>query len=168
MATRARARRCSLCGKNHAKADQFTRDACAAASLELYGKKVETLKEQFGASTTFQKVMDYFIANFAKDPTFLGMGELMRDDRVALALAHVTGKLLGRSDEDIEVQLMRLPEHGMTHGLLRFEGGFGLVFFFHDLEKGLLGLNDVQEHEATIYVRFHVHELPDRHDQVLH
>ncbi|UQA62253.1 hypothetical protein [Polyangium aurulentum] len=168
MATSSRALRCSLCGKNHAKADKPAREACAVASIEAYRAKVATLKAQLVESTTFQKVMDYFFENFGTDPTFLGMGEPVRNDRVGLALSEVAGQLLGRPAAIITAQLVSLPEHRMTHGLLTLHNGIGVVFFFDDLEKGLLALSDVNDRDSTIYVRFLVHDLTGRNDDNLH
>jgi hypothetical protein len=168
MATRSRALRCSLCGKNHAKSDKLTRAACAAASLEAYRAKVATLKAQLVESTTFQNVMGYFFEHFGNDATFLGMGEPVRNDRVGVALGEVACQLLGRPAAIVTAQLVSLPEHQMTHGLLTFEGGLGVVFFFDDLEKGLLALSDAAERDATIYVRFLVHDLTGRHEGNLH
>jgi hypothetical protein len=168
MATRSRSRLCALCGKNHAKADKLAREACATVSLEAYRTKVATLKEQLLASTAFPNVMNYFIDHFGNDPTFLGMGEPVRDERIVLALGSVAAHLLRCPSTAVETQLVRLPEHQMTHGLLTLQRGIGVVFFFDDIERGLLGLNDAHDRTETIYVRFVVHELAALHARTVH
>jgi hypothetical protein len=168
MAPRSRSHRCALCGNDHAKVDKLAREACATASIETYRTKVETLKEELLGSTPFPKVMAYFFEHFGNDPTFLGMGEKVRDDRIRVALGNVAANLLGRPQAAVDTRLVRLPEHHMTHGLLTLPAGVGVVFFFDDVAKGLLALSDAHDRDQTIYVRFLVHELPVEHNRMVH
>src|SRR5690242_11288035 len=101
--------------------------------------KLQILKEKMVQAKKFAEVMDYYFDEFANDPAFAKIGQPHRDEELFKTVAQAAVQARGKSTSVAQVALFRVPEHRFIHGVLHLNASeIGLVFFFEELERGML------------------------------
>jgi hypothetical protein len=116
--------------------------------------KLATLKAKLLTAQNFGEVLGYFLDHFGDHPAFLELGEPTADDFIEQVLEQVAGQLFGRKVAVKNMRLVRLPDHGFTHGGFSVEGKVGTLIYFEDEHKGLISIAWSLAPPETKYARF--------------
>ncbi|MCC6537890.1 MAG: hypothetical protein IT162_10090 [Bryobacterales bacterium] len=123
--------------------------------MTLY--ECQELKKRLAESTDFHQVQEYFFTNFVERGRFLDLGRALSKPRGEF-LAKAAGlayKHLMKADVVKITQIpVEIPEFGMIHGSLTFDGNMGSILYFEDTRQGLLTVVEDMRTGKTHYVRF--------------
>lgn len=122
--------------------------------------KLTTLKDKLITGTNFSNTMRWFFDEIAETSDFASLGEPTSDKLLMEALSGVIAQIIGQNQAAaVEALLFRVPEHQFIHGALTVGKQLGSVFYFEDIERGLLALGDLTG--PTHFVRFSFIQTPN-------
>jgi|SRR5580704_8282443 hypothetical protein len=124
--------------------------------------KLATLKALLVEATDFGDVYDYFMDHFGASLEIVKAGEPYHDAVFVAALERIGGAVAGdRSARLTQPFLLRIPEQGFIHGVFAIGDRIGSVFYFEDIEKGLLGFGASDSEGPSELARFTLAAVPD-------
>ena len=127
--------------------------------------KLETLQEKLLDADDFYEVFNYFFDHFGENTEFLTLGEQVERPLIEQVLAQVGQHLLGASVVTIEdLLLVHVPEHNFIHGGCIINGRMGNLFYFEDIQQGLLAVLMSFGSGETQIARFTAHRVKQRPD----
>ena len=97
-----------------------------------------TLKQELLHSQDFKQIWSYFMDNFGEDPAFIALGERTRHPMLEAIVSQTCGQLFGKPVSLGNLLLTRLPEHHFIHGGFMVQGRLATVFYFEDIQVGLI------------------------------
>ena len=100
--------------------------------------RLATLKEELLHTADFKQIWSYFMDNFGEDPAFIALGERAQHPMLEAIVTQTCRQLFGKPVTFGHLLLTRLPEYQFIHGGLMVEGKLGMVFYFEDIQVGLL------------------------------
>jgi len=118
------------------------------------GALIADMKQKLVETDEFGTVMDTFFDQLGTDLRFLERGDRVDERPLAGVLTLVAEQMAGRHLELMEMKLLHLQEHALSHGLLFFEGWLGVVLVFEDIGVGVLALGEADLRGPTLYGRF--------------
>ena len=119
-----------------------------------------TLKDKLIHATNFGDVMNYFFDHFGEDPDFIALGDRAEDAFLQAVFEEVGGQIFGGKVRVTNVLLTRLPEQQFVHGGFLLNGQLGNVFYFEDLQMGLMAVVVSVAPSETRMVRFSGRPVP--------
>lgn len=115
---------------------------------------LDTLKDKLVHAEKFSDVLNYFFDHFGDDPAFIALGERTTDAFIEAVLQMVGKQLFGGNVRLTNVLLTRLPEKQFLHGACTINGQLGNIFYFDDIQVGLLSVVMLLPSNETKMVRF--------------
>jgi hypothetical protein len=115
---------------------------------------VTTVKDKLLRGDDFAEVMDAIFEHLGTDLGLLERGERIDEQPLAGALVPMAEQMAGRRLRLMEMKLLQIREHGISHGLLYFVGWLGVVLVFDDIGMGILALGEAEMRGPTVYGRF--------------
>ncbi|MCS6859692.1 MAG: hypothetical protein NZT92_05160 [Abditibacteriales bacterium] len=101
---------------------------------------LETLKKKLVTADDFMDVLRYFFDHFGENPDFIALGKPTRSETLEAVLQYTGSRMLGKPVKVHNLLLIRLPEHGFIHGGFTADGKMGNVFYFEDIQMGLMSV----------------------------
>jgi hypothetical protein len=99
-----------------------------------------TLKDKLVQASDFFKVYEYFLDQFGEDPEFIALGTPTGSPFLEAVLAEVGKQLFQKEVALRDVLLTRLPDQHFIHGTALLNGRIATVFYFEDVQMGLLAV----------------------------
>lgn len=97
-----------------------------------------TLKDELLHARDFGKIWSCFMDNFGEDSDFIALGERVEHPMLEEIVKQTCRQLLGGPITLGYPLLTRLPEYEFVHGGFMVQGKVGMVFYFEDIQVGLL------------------------------
>lgn len=126
--------------------------------MDDWKAKIPTLKHKLVNATAFSEIAEYFLADFGGNPDFVRASDPSEDQVLLQGVAQIVSRMVGGRAGALEAHMYRVPEAKLVHGSLGFAEWMGVVFYFEDLERGLLALGKILG--PTQFVRFSMTEVP--------
>ena len=101
---------------------------------------LDKLKEKLTHGKDFGAAWEYFMDNFGEKPEFLNMGVRARNDLVEQILSQIAVQLFAKETPARELTLIHLPEKSFYHGGVILGSKVGNLFYFDDIQVGLLAV----------------------------
>jgi hypothetical protein len=100
------------------------------------------LKNQLVTATDFAPVMNYFMTEFGNESSFMRKGKHVRDERIEAAIKVVAKAVFPQADAIViaNIRLVEIAEHQFTHGGCFINGHFTSLFYFSDVQMGLMAM----------------------------
>lgn len=120
---------------------------------------ISELKLILQTATALGEVSDMFWNQVAGEPGFTSAGRPADNPRLKLMVERATSQVLERSQRVGQTMFIHIREHGFWHGCCLVDGKLCQVFYFEDIDSGLLTLAAGLQSERTRFVRFTAVEL---------
>jgi len=113
------------------------------------------LKRMVSFDAKLAPVWMYFMDHFADRPEFIALGErAAADNGVVRRVAGIAAQLFHDARVITNLRLVCLPEHHFVHGSFFLDGRIGGVFYFEDIEVGLVAVCAARPSIEVKYARF--------------
>lgn len=123
-------------------------------------RRLTHLRQLLIDATDFSDVYGYFMDNFGEAPELLTMGERWHDQDFLDTIEQLGGRVIGKGARLTQPFLLRVAEHGFVHGAFVLGDHIGSVFYFEDIEKGLLALGGRESQGPEQFARFTLARFP--------
>lgn len=130
-----------------------TRDPHSIQAIEI-AAKLHRLKQAVQNEPALQKISDLFWEEVAPAPWLGEVGHPAENPRLRVLTERVACHVLGYPVRVSSSMLIRMPEHGFWHGCFVLEGTLGQVFYYEDIDRGLLTIAGPVGTGTTHFVRF--------------
>lgn len=117
-------------------------------------EKLQRLKQVLQAATVLADISEVFWDEVVKDPAFSSAGNPAESPRLKAVIERASVQVLGRPHRPAATMLIHLPEHGFWHGCFILAGRLGQVFYFEDIDSGLLTIAGDVSSGRTHFLRF--------------
>lgn len=116
--------------------------------------KLLTLRDKLVKATDFNEPCSYFFDQLAENPDFMKAG--VKTDAAFLRpiVEQVAAKLLGRSATLSYLLMTEIPEYQFFHGACFIDGKPANLFYFGDIDMGIMTLLQSPETMDVVYTRF--------------
>ena len=101
-------------------------------------EKLDELKERLTTAERFGDVMDFFFDHFGENPGFMALGKRVKSPFMNAVLERVAKELMGPSVRVTRKRLVLLKKQRFLHGAAHFDGHLTVLFFFRDIDTGML------------------------------
>lgn len=118
-------------------------------NLEL----IPELKTRMITGKSFADSWDFFLDHFGENPAFMMAGEVTENELVAAVLGKIAQELYGPEARVHEPMFTAIPEHHFIHGGCFLHRRFGALFYFTDINQGILALPASRPSEETLFMR---------------
>ena len=120
------------------------------------------LKRQLKESEDFKDTFQYFLKHFAHNSQFLRMGEPIMSipTKLAMVLKGVGRRVFRKKRSRLRDEFLlevQMGDHEFIHGTCSLHGKTVNLFYFEDIDLGMIGLMNKGKH--TKYIRFSSTEL---------
>ena len=115
---------------------------------------LDKLKEKLTHGKDFGAAWEYFMDNFGEKPEFLNLGQPARNDLVEQILSQIAVQLFARETPARELMLIHLPEKSFFHGGVVLGNKMANLFYFDDVQVGLLAVVWSLSPSETKLIRF--------------
>ncbi|MDC3958212.1 hypothetical protein [Polyangium jinanense] len=112
------------------------------------------VKDKLVRTDDFGHVMDAFFLQLGTKLRFLTKGVRIDEQPLLGALVPMAEQMARRPLRVLEMKLVRLREHRLSHGMLYFSGWLGVVLLFEDIGMGILAMSESDLRGPTLYGRF--------------
>ena len=128
--------------------------------------RLEELKRLTLEATDFGVVLEYFFDHFGDHFEFSQIGERTREPILETIIQQTGNQVFGKVVNVSHVLLTRLPDHGFVHGGFMLDGNLGTLFFFDEVDTGLMVISMSASGNDTRLIRFRGHRvsMPDPSD----
>lgn len=118
-------------------------------------KYLDKLKEKLVHADNFATVMDYFMTEFGDHKKFLRKGKHVRNKELEAALCEMGKEVFPDAPAIIlsRIAFVEIPGYNFTHGGFLMNGRPSTMFYFSDLQMGLLAV-PVSMSGLTKFLRF--------------
>lgn len=117
-------------------------------------EKLQRLKQALQEETQLARISDVFWEELAQKPWFSGAGHPAENPGLRFITERACRHVLGGEHRVTSTMLIHLPEHGFWHGCCVLDGRLGQVFYFDDIDRGLLTIAGDIGSDTTHFVRF--------------
>lgn len=121
--------------------------------------KLVRLKHVLQTATVLADISEVFWNEVVQDPAFSSAGNPAESPRLRAVIERVSAQVLGRPHRPNSTMLIHLAEHGFWHGCFVLAGRLGQVFYFDDIDSGLLTIAGDVASGRTHFVRFSAVEV---------
>lgn len=117
-------------------------------------EKLQRLKHVLKVATLLSEVSEVFWEEVVQDPAFSSAGNPAESPRLRAIIDRVCVQMLGRAHRPSATMLIHMPEYAFWHGCFIVAGRLGQVFYFEDIDSGLLTIAGDVSSGHTNFVRF--------------
>lgn len=122
-------------------------------------ERLHRLKHVLQVATALAEVSEVFWEDVVRDPAFSSAGNPAESPRLRAIIERASQQILGRPHRPNAIMLIHMPEHAFWHGCFIVAGRLGQVFYFEDVDSGLLTLAGEVATGRTSFVRFSTVEV---------
>jgi hypothetical protein len=112
------------------------------------------LKDKLIKAKEFNEPCNYFLDNFGEDPSFMKVGEKCRSAFLQPVIEEIGAQLLGRKVSVAGMLLTEIPEYQFFHGACFIDGMVANLFYFKDIDMGILSLLRSLKTSEVMLARF--------------
>ncbi len=125
--------------------------------------KFAMLRRKLQKDRDLGAIMTYFFDHFADHQEFAQMSEPTRHEEVEAILPIVVQSIFLQQRIELKnLLLLRVPDQQMLHGGFTAGGAMGSLFYFEDLDLGLVGLTGGPLGGRLVTARFRAKVLPSK------
>jgi hypothetical protein len=99
-------------------------------------------------------VWEYFMVHFAENTEFMALGERARHTLVEAIVARVGEEMFSGTGDVKALVLSRVPKEQFIHGGFFVDGRLGAVFYFEDVQTGLMSVAEGPPSDQVKFARF--------------
>jgi hypothetical protein len=99
---------------------------------------LDTLKVKMHTSKNLAEVWEYFMDNFGESEEFMQLGERAGSPVLEAILSEIAKQLFAKPVSLNNLMLVRLEEQSFVHGGCTLGNKMGSLFYFEDIQVGLL------------------------------
>jgi len=127
---------------------------------------VDQLKLLLVNSKDLSKIMAFFFDELMMKPGFIPAGTPCQGDQIPTQIVGVVEAIYQeRFGQDPRgslqvISMLRLPQYKLIHGACMVNGKLGALFFFEDLDMGLLSLGGMPPDSEVLHARFQAIAMP--------
>ena len=105
-------------------------------------KNLATLKEKLVSAGDFAEVMDYFMTEFGEQMEFLDKGTRVNNEVLESILCEIGKQIFPNAPAVVlsHAIFVEIPVYHFTHGGLRLNGHLSTMFYFSDVQVGMLAV----------------------------
>lgn len=127
---------------------------------------LSALRQKVLTATALADVLDHFFDTLANKRGFIALGERIEDAGLRAVLTRAVTGTVAVHAREVELKLLRLPEHQFVHGSIVVPGWIGAFVYFEDIARGVLTLGNFGE--PTHFGRFTVVPACAGHQALAH
>jgi hypothetical protein len=116
--------------------------------------RLQELKAKLIHDKDLLPVWGFFLDHFGEDLEFMELGEPVRHELIESVVAQTGLQMFPRDGMVSEVRLIRLADQQFIHGGVNVGGRAGGVFYFEDVQVGLVAVSDHFPSDETKMARF--------------
>lgn len=105
-----------------------------------YDKIIQELRERIIKEKDFGKLLNFFFDHLGEDPEFIARGKPARHEVLELAIERAVKEMIGKHAKIRQLLLVFVPEYRFYHGSFVVDGNIGTVFYFDDIQIGLMNV----------------------------
>lgn len=118
-------------------------------------KRLKVLKMKMVTAKDFYQVFNYFFDHFGENPAFLELGEPTQHDMLEAILTHTVKEMLKIGTLVIHgLFLIHLSSHQFIHGGGQINDHLVNLFYFEDIDVGMIALAKMPSTGETQIARF--------------
>jgi hypothetical protein len=121
---------------------------------------LKTLKKKLMTAGEFLDVLNYFFDHFGENPDFIALGKPTLNAMLEMVIQHTGSQMMGKQVRVSNLMLVRLPEQRFIHGGFMMDGNMGNVFYFEDIQMGLMSVVTSIGSGETKMARLTVQSVP--------
>lgn len=122
--------------------------------------RLQELKHKLLHDKDLAPVWLYFLDHFAENPAFIALGERVHHPLIETVIEQVSKQLFPRDGTVMGTLLTQIDEPKFLHGGFFMGLRPGGVFFYEDINMGLLAVPDLPPSIEVKYARFSSRPLP--------
>jgi hypothetical protein len=112
------------------------------------------LKQKLIHDKDLMPVWKFFLDHFGEDPEFIALGEAIAHPFLETVLAQVGMQMFPGNAIASMTRLVRLADQQFIHGSINVAGRQGFVFFFEDVQVGMVVVSDPSAFDNAKMARF--------------
>jgi hypothetical protein len=112
------------------------------------------LKQKLIHDKDLMPVWKFFLDHFGEDPEFIALGEAIAHPFLETVLAQVGMQMFPGNAIASMTRLVRLKDQEFIHGSIDVAGRQGFVFFFEDVQVGMVVVSDPSAFDNAKMARF--------------
>jgi hypothetical protein len=116
--------------------------------------RLQELKTKLIHDKDLLLVWGFFLDHFGNDLEFMELGAPVRHDFIESVVARSGLQMFPQDGMVCTLQLVRLADQQFIHGGVNVAGRIGGVFFFEDVQVGLVAVSDHLPSDETKMARF--------------
>ncbi len=125
-------------------------------------RKIAILKEKLLTAEDFGDALNYFF-DLMEDKEFIDYGEVVKkDDFLKRLVKEVGQKLLGKTVVPSKFLLIKMKGIEFYHAPFMIETRMGNIFYFRDVDTGMMALTGPNLSPPTHIMRFSITVLKDK------
>jgi hypothetical protein len=101
-------------------------------------KKLDELKAELTTAESFADVMEFFFDHLGENPEFTALGKQVKSPFMTAVVQRVAEELLGPGVRVTGKRFVLLKKQRFLHGTVQFDGRLVVLFFFKDIDMGML------------------------------
>lgn len=100
-----------------------------------------TLKQLLAAASDFTEPWEYFFDNFAENPDFAEVGKNYKNRKIKSIIETVGQAMFDKKRVQVtHLHLTLIKKYYFIHGVCNMDGQPVILFYFTDIDKGLLAV----------------------------
>ncbi len=126
----------------------------------MHSNRLVELKQKLLHEKELAPIWLYFLDNCAEDQTFIELGDQTEHPTIEAVIHQVSRQLFPRNGTVSGLLLTRIAEEKFIHGAFFMGMRPGGLFFYEDINMGLLVVPDLPPSTEVKYARFSGRPLP--------
>jgi hypothetical protein len=116
--------------------------------------RLPELKKMLLHEKNLGTVWSFFMDHFAENSEFMALGEGARHTLVEAIVARVGKEMFSGPGTVRGLLLSRVPDQNFIHGGFSVDGRIGAIFYFEDIQTGLMSLAEGFSSDQVKFARF--------------
>ncbi len=125
----------------------------------MYSKIIRELKEKTRQAQDFGDPWNYFFDHLGENDAFLASGEPVSHPLLSAVVAQIAQQIFKKTVAPDDALFIRVPGEDFIHGACFVGGRMLTLFYFEDIDLGLLAVNLGSEN--TVLARFTCKQATD-------
>jgi hypothetical protein len=117
-------------------------------------EKLKRLKQALQDENQLSRIADVFWDEVAGQPWFASAGHPAENPRLRAIAERAALRVLGGQPRVTATMFIHIPAHAFWHGCCAVSGKLAQIFYFQDIDSGLLTMAGEVEEGHTHFVRF--------------
>jgi hypothetical protein len=122
--------------------------------MKPFEKELNQLKNLLITSEEFDEVYRYFLDHLGENQKFLDIGEKAEHPVLTKVMELVAQQVFHKKIAISRMLLIKIPEHHFYHGPCMLGNTMASLFFFEDIDMGLISILMALDSREVRFVRF--------------